>query len=292
LGGFLVRALAKEGHEVIALVRRTSDLAGLRGVACKLAYGNIQDRASLIGALQGVSAVFHLAQPGTENVVELCLELKIPRLVHVSSVAAVGAADHSAQILDETSDNSIRRHGFPNYEAKVRAEELVLAACKSRGLDAVVVNPSVIVGAGDARKEVRKASVQAARGKLPFYPEGGLSVVAAEDVVQGIIDAWKKGRTGERYILSGENVTLKEMLSIYAELAGSRPPRHRLPNWILKLVGRFLPSSREGAVSATLFHWYDHSKATKELGFQPRPAREAIQSSIDWMEENGFLQDF
>ena len=119
-----------------------------------MAYGNIDDRASLKGAFTGVSAVFHLAQPGTENVVDLCLELGISRLVHVSSVAAVGAAQHPANLLVESSPNTIRKHGFPNYEAKSRTEDLVLEACRTRGLDAVIVNPSVIVGAGDAQKEV------------------------------------------------------------------------------------------------------------------------------------------
>jgi dihydroflavonol-4-reductase len=315
LGGYVVRALMREGHEVTALVRRSSDLTGLRESGCTLAYGNLLELGTLRGAFQGVSAVFHLAAiaspdrsrreeveavnvQGTRNIVQLCAETKA-RLVHVSSVAAVGASESPKGVLNEESVNNTRGKGFFNFEAKARGEDIVLEACRSGAIDAVVVNPSVIVGAGDARKAARKGSIQAARGELRFYPEGGLSVVAAEDVAQGIVDAWKRGRSGERYVLSGENLTLEQVLSLYSELAGSRPPRHKLPSWLLRGIGTVSdllklggPLAKESTVSATMYHWYDCSKATRELGFRPRPAREAVRDSVKWMIENGYLENF
>ncbi|HUP56764.1 MAG TPA: NAD-dependent epimerase/dehydratase family protein [Bdellovibrionota bacterium] len=312
LGGYLVRALERAGHEVVALVRDTSDLSGLS--RCSLVRGSVTDREALRRAMRDAEAVFHLAGlmslersrerevgqvnvAGTWNVVEACLELGVQRLVHVSSVAAVGASASPLHLMNEESSNPLRPFRFPNYEAKAKAEEIVLEAARNRGLDAVVVNPSMIFGAGDAKKEARKGNLLAARGKVKLYPDGGLSVAHVEDVAAGIVAAWKRGRKGERYILGGENISVGQLLGLYAELAGKPAPRHRLPTWLLRLAasaadvfGLGRTRAYEGAVSATLFHWYDSSKAARELEYKPRPAREAIEQSVGWMRERGWIE--
>ena len=327
LGSWLVEALVKEGHAVTALVRADSDTsfleerlqggpkAGQREGQCRVVNGDLTDKASLRPAFEGAETVFHLGavmtlkaseRPllqsvnvgGTRNVVELCEELRIPKLVHVSSVVTIGASFTPEEILNETSPNPTAACKIPNFESKREAEQIVLEAYRRGAIRAVVVNPSLIYGAGDARKSVRQGVVRAARGKLPAYTSGGVNIVAIEDVVQGILSAWKRGREGERYILAGENLTIRELFTEIARAAGVPPPRRRIPRWLLLFMGRaadFLrfdgALSYENALTAVLFHWFNAEKARRELGFTARPAREAIANSVAWMRQHGYLKD-
>lgn len=316
LGSWLTRALVKEGHEVYALVRTDSDLSELQDVNCNYLYGDITDLDSLYKAFTGIDTVFHTAGLiaykkkdrtrmekvnvfGTENVMDACLTKGVRKLVYVSSVVAVGAGFQPQQVLNEDSPYNVKALSLGYFETKRAAEELVLKAHREKNLDCVIVNPSTIYGEGDAKKGSRKTQVKVARGEFKFYTSGGVSVVAVEDVVQAILAAWVKGRPGERYILSGENLTIRELFTIIAEEAGVKPPKRRLPNWLLFTLGRFGdwmdslgvkgPLSTENAWTATLYHWFDHGKATRELGFKPRPAREALRNSVSWMKKNGLL---
>ncbi|MGZ3745960.1 MAG: NAD-dependent epimerase/dehydratase family protein [Pseudobdellovibrionaceae bacterium] len=316
LGSWLTQALVKQGHEVFALVRAQSDLSELNNVNCNYVYGDITDLESLYKSFDGIDTVFHLAGliaykkserakmekinvSGTENVIEACLTKKVRKLVFVSSVVAVGAGFNPQQILKEESPYNVESLNLGYFETKRAAEKLVVEAFKNKHLDCVIVNPSTIYGEGDAKKGSRKTQIRVAQGRFPIYPSGGVSVVAVEDVVAAIITAWTKGRSGERYILSGENLTLKELFDIIAKEAGVRPPQYKMPTWIifaLGYLGDFLETfgiegfiSTENAKTATLYHWYDNSKARKELNFNPRPAREAIHNSVSWMKKNGLL---
>lgn len=303
LGGYLTRELVRLQYDVTVLVRDPA----WKQDGVRVVVGNILDVQSLSQALEGQEAVFHLAAlvalkrserkscfdlsiQGTQNVVEACKKAKVKRLVHVSSVVSIGASLTPDRSLNEGAENILKGKGFSNFDAKLKAEEIVLAAANRGEIDAVVVNPSMIFGAGDAKKAARKGNVLAAKGKLPFYPPGGINVVAVEDVVDGMIRALEKGKSGERYILSGENMTFKEVLTLYSTLAGAKPPRSAMSASALKMAGRLADSlklnsslSYETALAATLYHWFDHSKATQELGFSPRPAREAIENSVKWI---------
>lgn len=138
--------------------------------------------------------------------------------------------------------------------------------------------------------------MKVARGSFPFYTSGGVSIIAIEDIVTSILAAWEKGRTGERYILSGENITIKTLFEIIAAEAGVKPPRIYLPNPIvhalgklgdaLESIGKKGPINTENAWTSTLFHWFDSSKAQRELGLKPRPAQQAIAASVQWMKDN------
>ncbi|MEQ1878838.1 MAG: hypothetical protein ABL958_19520 [Bdellovibrionia bacterium] len=138
--------------------------------------------------------------------------------------------------------------------------------------------------------------VKAARGQLPFYSVGGVNVVAVEDVVQGIVSAFEKGVNGQRYILSGDNLTIQELLTAVANAAGRAGPRYKLPGWLLQGVGGvsdFLrvdsPLNRENLKAASLYHWFDNSKARRELDFSPGSSLEAIRSSVNWMQAQGLI---
>lgn len=317
LGSWVTRALVQEGHQVHALVRKNSDLSELNGVSCRFVHGDVTDIPSLLESFKGMDAIFHLAGviaykksqrammdkvnvQGTANVVSVCREYKIPRLVYLSSVVAVGAGFTSQDVLNENSEYNIHELNLGYFETKHEAEKIVKAACDKGEINAVILNPSTIYGAGDAKKGSRKMQLKVAQGKLKFYTSGGVNVVAVEDVVQGILSAWKNGRNGERYILAGENLLIKDLFALIAEAAGVNPPSMQLPDGVLHAVGTVGdclekmglkgPLSRENAYTATMYHWFDSTKAQKELNFKPRSAKEAIQNSVRWIKEQGMLR--
>ncbi|MBX9769246.1 MAG: dihydroflavonol 4-reductase, partial [Bdellovibrionales bacterium] len=138
-----------------------------------------------------------------------------------------------------------------------------------------------------------------AQGRFPFYAAGGVNVVDVRDVVDGIYSAWKVGKKGERYILAGENITIQQLFQWIAGEAGVNPPWFLVPRWLLQLVGTFGdwldrfgirgPISKENAWTFTLYHWFDSSKARRELGFKPRPSMEAVRQSVQWMKQEKLL---
>lgn len=233
---------------------------------------------------------------GTRNVIDAVKAAGVKRLVHMSSVVAVGAGFHRDQVLNEDSKYNIAHLNLGYFETKRKAELLVREAAHSGLIDAVIVNPSTIYGPGDARKGSRGAQLKVARGKMPFYTPGGVNVVDVADCVDGIVRAWQKGRTGERYILCGENILIRDLFRIIAELAGVPAPKIRLPKFALHLLGGIgdlmaklgKPGSlsSETAWTSTLYHYFDSSKAQRELGFKPGPARAAIAKSVQWVKEN------
>lgn len=316
LGSWLTRALIDQGHEVHALVRAESDLSEIEGLSCHLVYGDITDLDSLYKSFEGIDTVFHLAGliaykksdrakmetinvVGTSNVIEACLTKHVRRLVFVSSVVAIGAGYSPKEVLNEDSEFNVAPLHLGYFDTKRAAEHLVLKAYKEKNLDCVIVNPSTIYGEGDAKKGSRRMQLKVAQGSLKFFTSGGVSVVSVEDVIQGILAAWTKGRSGERYILSGDNITIQELFTMIAEEAGVAPPKFKVPKaiifalgyWgdLMETLGRKGALSTENAWTATLYHWFDCGKAKRELGFNPRPAREAIRSSVLWMKKNGLL---
>jgi dihydroflavonol-4-reductase len=316
LGAWLVKGLIREGYQVSALVRKSSDLSELQGLNPHYVYGDVTDPASLEAAFKGQDIVFHLAGlvaykksdqqklekvnvEGTKNVVDACLKVGVPQLLHVSSVVAIGAS-FKPQPLTEDFTYNLGHLKLGYFDTKKRAEDIVISAALGGQIRAVCVNPSTIYGFGDARKGSRKNQVKVAKGKLPFYTNGGVNVVAVEDVVEGILLAVKNGKSGERYILAGENMTIKNLFEEIATAAGVKPPARLMPSWLLHSIGFVgdclfplgidIGVSGINAYTATLFHWFDSSKAQRELGFKPTPAKLAIRRSVSWMKENGYLE--
>lgn len=315
LGGWLVRRLQAEGCDVRILKRANSPLEELEGLNIQIAVGDITDATSVLAACDDVDTVFHLAGliaytpaqraamervnvGGTANIIKACIAKKVRRLVHLSSVTAIGAS-FDGKPLNEESAYNITHLRLGYFDTKHDAEVLVREAVARGELDAVMINPSTIYGAGDAKKGSRGTQLKVAREKFPFYTAGGVSVVAVEDVVDAIIAAWKRGRSGERYIISGENLTIKQLFTEIAQAAGVKPPSVFLPTPIVKLLGKIGdlmesfgfkgPINSENAWTSTLYHWFDSSKAKKELGLDPKPASYAIAQSVAWMKQNGYL---
>lgn len=318
LGSWLTRRLCEEGHTVSVLVRPTSQLDGIEDLSLQKIYGDITDAGSLQKAFSSQEVIFHLAgliaykaadRPamervnvqGTANVLAAMKSHPGQKLVYASSVVAIGAARTSQVILNENSKYDLENLNLGYFETKRKAEILVQTACYEDNLQAIIVNPSTIYGAGDAKKGSRKTQIKVAQGRFPFYTGGGVNVVPVESVINGILLAWKKGRVGERYILAGQNYTIRELFQMIADAAGVRAPQKKMPFWLMLALGKAgdvcqkfgmpFPISSENAWTANLFHWFDSTKAQQELGFDPGNSQQAIVNSVLWMKKQGLIQN-
>lgn len=314
VGGWVVHALLKEGHEVRILARDSQDARELKD--CELFVGDITDQKKVDEACRNIDSVFHLAGViayanskrqlmeqvnvgGTENIIQACRSQNVRRLLHFSSVVAVGASLDGQSILNEESTYNLSNLNLGYFETKRKAEQLVREACFRKEIDAVCVNPSTIYGPGDSKKASRGMQAKVARGQLPFYTSGGVNVVAIEDVLHCVLQAWRKGISGERYIVAGENLSIHKLFSTIAEIAGVKAPQIQIPNFIIKTLGRIgdIQEARgkkafltyENALVSTMFHWFDSAKAQREFQFAPKPAAYALRQSLEWSRANGRL---
>ena len=307
LGGWLCKALCEKGWQVRTLLRPTSNKDNLQNLNLHFHTGDVTDLDSFLQAAQGVDLIFHLAGvvshsekdlktmqkvnvQGTAHAIEIS-QKQGAKLIHISSVVTIGASTKPLTLNEESLyDPALSRIGY--FHTKKQAEIQVQEACKKEKISAVILNPSTIYGAGDMQKQSRKVQARVAQGRFPFYTSGGVSVVDVESVVKACLQAVEKGRQGERYILSGENISIKKLFSLIAKAAGVKPPFIHLNNVLLRILaeagtglqklGFSFPVSRESAHLARLYHWFDHSKASRELGFTPMKAEQAIEKSIKW----------
>lgn len=317
LGGWVVRSLLQQGLQVRILAREKSDLSDLAGLIFEKSIGDVTYYPSVLKALEGINSVFHLAgvigyqkwqRPlmeqvnigGTKNLLKACKEKGIKDFVYLSSVVAIGAGFKPDQILNENSPYNISHLRLGYFDTKHEAEKLVIEAHEKGDLEAVILNPSTMYGAGDSKKGSRKTQLKVAQGKFPFYTHGGVNVIAVEDAITGIMTAWKGRHAGERFILSGENLLIKDLFSLIALEAGAKAPSIGIPNSVIFGLGRWgdfkhsmgRPASLsvENAWSSTLYHYFDNTKAKKVLGLQPRPAKLAISASVAWIKAQGLLK--
>ncbi len=317
LGSHLCRALLAAGHTVRALHRATSALEALDGLPVERVAGDILDPASTAAALEGVDVVFHAAAEmgpvrrvermmashilGTRNVAQAALQAGVERLVHVSSVAALGMPDRpgeDAPLLAEDHPWNVSPRVWPYGFAKHRAEMEVLDAV-ARGLDAVIVNPALVIGPGDIHRVRSSLMWQVARGRVPAAVRGGLNVVHVDDVIEGCLAALERGRCGERYLLAGQNLPIVDILAQAAQAAGRQPPRLILPTSLvrrlaptLEAIARFLaiPFSAGLLRFAGYSFYYDRTKSRSELCLpEPRPFRQAAEAALAWYRARGLL---
>lgn len=311
LGSNLCKKLIANNYDVSILVRKSSDVSELASLKLNYLYGDVTDSESLDKNFSGQNYIFHLAGlisykkydrdkmerinvRGTENVINACIKNNIEKLLLLSSVVTVGSS-FNAEVLDENSEYKIKNLDLGYFETKREAEQKVIAAAKAGKIFAVCVNPSTIYGFADAKKGSRKNQIKVAQGKMGFYTGGGVNVVSVDDVTDGILLALDKGKNGERYILANENITIKKLFQMIAQSAHVAPPRFYLPAALLHLAGwigdRLKKGlSSENAYTASMYHWFDASKAQRDLGFHPKKtAQQAIDDSVAWMKQNGYL---
>lgn len=316
LGANLAHRLCSRGGRPRLLLRTRSDRRGLHGLAYEDVPGDILDPASLVTALRGVDEVYHVAGlvrldpasseqlrrvnvEGTRNVLAAARAAGVRRVVHVSSIAAVGHGPLAEPATEETAYNFEGTN--PYHQSKREAEQLALAAAAEGGLEVVVANPTFLVGAYDVRPTSGELLLRVASGWLVGYPSGGNNFACAADVAAGLILLMERGRSGERYILGGENLTYREFLTQCAEEAGVSPPSLPLPRGLLRAAGML--GDRLGRLSPESFRHLSASfleslwrpsyassrKAQHELGYEPRPVRLGIRAAYRWFQEEGIL---
>jgi dihydroflavonol-4-reductase len=313
IGGNLVRALIAEGREVRALVHR--DARALDGLDVEVMSGDISDPSFLDRLLRGAETVFHAAGrisivgaegglvdktnvAGTKNVVDACLKNGIRRLVHFSSIHAFGAEPDG--MLVETHGLALGAADYPYDRSKAMGQRTVLDGV-ARGLDAVIVNPSAVIGPNDfTPSRMGKVFIDIALRRLPALIDGGYDWVDARDVAAGAISAEKNGRAGECYLLSGHWVHLCEVSAIIGGLLDRRTPRAATPFWLALPASYFslawgllsgkVPLFTPAAVHALRSHHRVSSeKAVRELGYRPRPFSETIRDTLEWFRGAGML---
>lgn len=307
IGGAVVKRLRAEGAAVRVLVRQSSPRDNVPA-DCEVLEGDVTDRESVRRAMVGVSALFHLAadyrlwapdpEPvmrvnvsGTEIVMREALRAGVARVVHTSSVATL---DPDSAPCTE-SDRLTPERAVGAYKlSKILSERLVERMVKDDGLPAVIVCPSAPLGAGDLRPTPTGRIVcEAMRGGMPAYVDTGLNIVHVEDVAEGHIAAMEVGKIGERYILGGDNLTLRDLLIEISRVTGRPPPRTKLPHWPLmplayanEIVARFAGSepflNRESLRLSAKRMFFDDSKARRALGYKTRPTADAVADAVRW----------
>ena len=317
LGSAVARALLRAGQEVRVLARPTSDRRNLADLSVEIAVGAMEDTASLARAVAGCRYLFHVAADyrlwvpdpaamyranvdGTRELMRAALAAGVERIVYTSSVATLGiVADGSA---DEITPSRLGDMIGPYKRSKFLAEEAVRGMIAEHGLPAVIVNPSTPIGPRDVKPTpTGRLILEAAKGHMPGYVDTGLNVVHVDDVADGELLAAEKGRIGERYILGGENMSLAEILAHVAHAVGRRPPRLKVPypvafsaaaigTAMARVTGREPFTTLDGVRMSRKKMYFSSAKAERELGYKPRPAREAIADAVAWFAANGYLK--
>ncbi len=315
IGAHLVDSLNAAGHTARVLRRPSSRLDALQGFDFEEATGDILDYDSLITAMQGCDWVFHVAAvsdywrqgvdwlyrvnvEGTRTVVRAAQATQVRRLVYTSSVASLGVSEDD-EPMDESHSFNLPPRRFPYGHSKHLAEQVVRAAVED-GLEAVIVNPAVVIGARDLNKISGSIIIEVARGLISFYLPGGVNYVAVEDVAAGHIAAADRGRPGERYILGGENLSHRCAIDIIVEVTGARRPRFTFPRWAIeptalavsaarRVLGNRVPVNADQVrLSAQRLH-FRPDKARRELDLPQTPFRTAVERAFGWYRDNGYL---
>lgn len=317
IGGAVVRSLLAGGHQVRALVRPGSNTRQLDGLPVEIITGDLGDENALRKGMAGCQWVFHLAAlyafwgyswenflevnvEGTRRLLRLAWEAGVQRIIYTSSIAALGFTPDGSPADEDTPVAYSDMVGMYK-RSKYLAEQVALELAR-QGAPVVIVNPAAPVGLGD-HKPTRTGQMilDFLNGRMPAYVDTGLTIVDVEDVAAGHLLAAEKGRLGERYILGGENLTLKQVLDLLAEVSGKPQVKLRIPRFIAmgwayldvglsRLMPGRIPTATPDAVRVSRHReYYSSAKAVRELGFPKTPARDALRKAVDWYKANGYV---
>lgn len=320
VGNNLCRALVARGETVRAMLRRTADPTPLAGLDVEIVHGDILDAASCERAVAGCERVYHTAagflmwsknperdivEPsaaGTRHVLEAAAKAGVSKVLYVSTGGTIGFPSHPSEHWDETHVNTTPQTWY--LKGKVVAEETAFEIARRTSMPVTAVNPGLILGPRFFKvSESVRQIVDFVNAPPPVYFDGGFGIVDVEDVVAGALLAMDKGRNCERYIVSGEDVTVLDAFTISAELIGVKPPSIRVPLPLLRVMagGMELASKLTGQrpmldrsmVDEFAGKWAYHSsaKAERELGYRARGAREVIRRTIAWAVDRGFVPE-
>ena len=315
VGSHVARMLVERGEKVRVLVRPQSSQKVIENLPLEKVYGDLRDVQSLSRAVEGVQRIFHVAADyrlgasnpqeiydanvaGTRNLLEAARKARVQRVVVTSSVATI-AVDRGNALPNESTATHLEEMIGHYKRSKFLAEKEALEAARE-GVPVVVVNPTTPVGPGDWKPTpTGRIIVDFLNGGMPAYVETGLNWVPVEDVAAGHWTAAERGRVGERYILGGRNLLLKEVLDILSRISGRPSPRVRLPHAVAMAAGyadhvfsRILSRPPripiEGVRMARHKMFVDCSKAAEELGFSAGSVESALERAVNWYRQNGY----
>jgi dihydroflavonol-4-reductase len=316
VGSAVIRKLLKAGHEVRALVRAGSNTRMLKDLPVEQVIGDLSDIAVLQEAMTGCSCVSHVAAlyaywghtwdefyqsnvEGTRRVVEAALWSGVERIVHTSSIASLGIPKDGSPGSEDTPVTI--RDIFSDYKRSKFLAEQVVQEFVGKGLPVVIVNPASPVGVGDHKPtQTGKMIVDFLNGRMPAYVDTGMTIVDVDDVATGHLLAMEKGVVGERYILGGDTLSLKQVLDLLAEVSDLPKVRIRIPRavalvWayvdtaLARLDPNHVPAATPAAVHvAGKKEYFSSTKAVRALGYRFIPAREALQKAVEWYRANGY----
>ncbi len=319
VGASLARLLLQKGIAVKALARKGSDRRNLEGLNVEIVEGGLLDRDAIEKGVAGCRYVFHVAADyriwvpnpadmyranvdGTELMIRAAAKAGAEKIVHCSSVAAIKVPDDHTPV-DETSEYSSVDEVVGVYKkSKFLADILARKIAKEEGLPVVIVNPAAPIGPRDIKPTpTGRIVVDFLNGKMPSYIDTGMNIVHVDDVAMGHWLAATKGRVGERYILGGENLTLKGVLDELAAVTGRAAPRFKTPyavayafgavdTAIAKLRGVEPLAPLDAIKMARHYMWFSSQKAKRELGYESRAARLALKDAADWFTVNGYVR--
>ena len=311
IGSVVVRKLLQASYEVRCLLRSSSRTERIDGLPMERVQGDVRDADSLRKGMTDCQATIHLAglsswgeidspalkqvvEDGTRNVLQAALDLPAHRVIFVSSVAAVNGSD-KPEVFNESSEFTLDDPEL-KYALAKRNAELQCRKALAQGVPVIVVNPAEVYGPSDTAFVTAGNLVHFVRSKPVLVCSGGTSVAHVDDVAAGIVAALAKGRPGERYILAGENLTIRQLAALCLQLVGRRPKVVTLPNYLIRRLTRVatkfqlpLPYNASVIPYATRYWFVDGSKAQRDLGVKFRDARATLAPTIAWLKQEGHI---
>ncbi len=315
VGSNVTRELLRQGYQVVAFVEAKRDAATIKDLPVEIIKGDLLDGGIVNQAAASCQYIIHLAantniQPakseiirrvnieGTRHVIAAALAHNIKRMVYVgtANTFGFGSKDNPG---DETRPYASAKYGLDYMDSKYEAHQTVLNAVKENNLPCVIVNPTFMFGPYDTKPSSGAMILAIKDGKIPGYTSGGRNYIAVKNVATGIVNALKKGRIGEAYVLGNHNLSYKEVFRLIAQTIGVKPPAIGLPPLLTKAYGRIneIISKVTGnspvvsypmALIACDEHYFSARKAVEELDLPQAPLEEAIQEAFEWLQANGF----
>jgi len=310
VGAAVARTLLARGVTVRAMVRESSDRSNIDNLDVEIVHGDLRTGDGLADATAGCSSLFHVAADyrlwvpdpdamyaanvdGTGKLLRAAMDNGVERIVYTSSVSAVGIPSDGSP-GDERTPVALEDMIGPYKRSKFLAEQLVRRMAEEDGCPVVIASPSTPIGPGDIKPTPTGRVIDdAVHGRMPAFVDTGLNIVHVDDVAAGHLLAYERGQSGERYILGGENLTLQELLACVADLVGRRPPKIRLPHqfalgvaylseaWA-RLSGTVPQVTLDGVRMSRHKMFFSSARARAELGYEPRPAGDAIRDAVEW----------
>lgn len=316
IGNVLVKYLVESGETVRALYAPGDNPSSLAGLSIDRREVDILDAEAVRSAIEGVDTVYHLAGlisilpfyqkrvyeinvGGTENIIRACQEKHVRRLVYVSSIHAFEDKKRTEKMDERCAIDPAKTsgsYGKSKAMATLKVEEAI-----RQGLNAIIVCPTGVIGPYDYKlSELGRLFIDVAKGSMPFCVHGTFDFVDVQDVAKGIMLAAQKGRTGERYILGGTQIEINDLIALIEEAAGTRQKRIFIPISIAyfasfftsihallwKTKPRFTTYSIE---TVNMWNTYSHEKASREIGYYPRPIEKTVEETLDWLRQEGYL---